>query len=90
MLASHLMHALRQLHLPCVEFVRSLSYKPCLIEQMYEDCIGNTEHSIQRRTVTAIVDNFCTLSNPNGVQSGPGNSVQTAYTDFDCKSTIVG
>ena len=26
---------------------------------------------------------------PN-MKSGPGNSVQTAYTDFDCNSAIVG
>ena len=38
------------------------------LEQTSKDYIGNTEHSNVNVTMSAIVYNFCTLADPNGVQ----------------------
>ena len=39
-----------------------------VLEQTSKDCIGNYEHSNIKVTMSAIVNNFCTLADPNGVQ----------------------
>ena len=38
------------------------------LQQTSEDCIGNTEHSDVMWKLSAIVNHFCTLANPNGVR----------------------
>ena len=39
-----------------------------VLKQTSEDSIGNTEHSYIMWTMSAIVNNFCTLADQNGVQ----------------------
>ena len=45
MLASHLRHALCQLHLSRVQFCTHSFLLALLLKQRFEDCTGNTKHS---------------------------------------------